>query len=116
MMDTTPRKRRNESNRSDRVSNILATVTLVFAIVFAAGSLPAIWAAHAPSDGERDIGKAVVVAYALISVMWGSWGVAAFAAFGTILARASQAPIRRWILALTIALIPTACLYVADLF
>ena len=104
-----------ERTRSHRLSNILATLVLVLGAIVAGTSLIST-SAMIPGHRAEDIGTAIVLAITATSAFYGSWGLAVLAAAGTIVARGKQAPSRRWVLGLIVALIPTAFLFIVDFF
>ena len=105
--------------RSDgdaHVSTILARIVLVVAALVTLASLYCGLKMFVSRRPGPDMGmSAVAFAIAAFYLIRASWCVAAVAAFGTTLAVVSHVPVKPWLIALTVALTPTAALYLYDL-
>jgi len=98
----------------NRVSNIFATIVLSVSVIVALTYVYLCWAIVVARRGPTELAALSLGLFAGYT-LYASWCVAAVAAFGTTLALIARVSMRRWSIALAVALTPMASLYLLDL-
>lgn len=93
----------------------LGVLLLAFAVVVAAAFFFSFWGRNAESLGLHDAGLALGLSFAVPLTLYISLGVAAVALVATLLAARRRRPVRLWLAALLVSLLPAAFLVLVDL-